>query len=542
MRSLPLALLAAAPALAQAPAPSPIRAAAIGADVRALSDDRMEGRGPGTRGEERTLAYLREQFAAAGLKPGGADGGWFQDVPLTRVDVTERRLALTANGRPLPLTEGRDWAMNLNREGAVDLRRVALVFGGFGITAPDRGWDDYSGFDLTGKAVLLLANDPDYDQPSGPFGGPRRDPAARTKVADALRRGAVAVVQIHQDAASRRPWTVNAYYLAEPRYRLGDAAPPPTVQANLSLSEAATRRLFAAAGLDFAVAEAAAKRAGFRAMPLPGATLSLGARATARPYLTHNILARIDGTTRSAETVIVGAHWDAYGLGAPDARGDTIRNGAVDNAMGTAEMLEVARAMARGPAHKRSVLFIGYTSEEDGLLGAYHYAAHPVRPLATTAAVFNLDPHLALPRTRTMELIGAGRSGLEDDFARAVAAEGLTVEPEQLPDENWYQRSDHLAFAEAGVPTVYFRAGRDLVAGGRARGSAWVSAYDPARYHQRSDEFDPAWDFAAAAQEATIAYRLTAQVANGDGWPEWRSGSAAAAYARTRAATAGQRR
>ncbi|WP_179640882.1 M28 family peptidase [Sphingomonas guangdongensis] len=540
MRLLPLLLAAllAAPAAAQ----SPIRADAIRADVRTLSSDAFEGRGPGTRGETRTLEHLRRAFAAAGLKPGGPNGSWFQDVPLTRVDTQRTAVVARAAGKPVALVTSRDWVASLGQAGSVALTDLPVVFGGFGIRAPELGWDDFAGVDLTGKVVLLLANDPDYDQPSGPFGGPARSPLARAKAANAYAAGAAAVVQVHQQAATRRLWSATVFYAAEPRYRLAEA-PAPTGPARLAvtLSEAATRRLVSAAGLDFAALEAAAKRPGFRATPLPGVTLSLSGRAAERPFRTRNILARLDGTTRAAETVVIGAHWDAYGTGVPDERGDTIRNGAVDNAIGTATMVEVARAFARGPRPQRSLLFIGYTSEEDGLLGAYHYAAHPVRPLATTAAVFNLDPHLALSATRSMELIGAGRTDLEDLFAEVVRGEGLAVEPEQLPDENWYSRSDHLAFAEAGVPAIYFRAGRDLIDGGAARGTAWVADYDLNRYHQRSDAFDPAWDLAAAAQEGTIVYRMARRVADGGGWPAWR-GTLAAGYAARRSESAAERR
>ncbi len=525
-----------------AAAQSPIRASAIRADVRTLASDAFEGRGPGTRGETRTLEFLRRQFSAAGLKPGGANSTWYQDVPLTRIATTHRQLVAKAAGRDLNLAETRDWAAAMGQAGNVTVKDARVVFVGFGITAPEKGWDDYAGVDVSGKVVLMLANDPDYDRSEGPFGGQMRSPLARGKAALAYRQGAAAVVQIHQQTASRMLWQTNVYYLAEPRFRRA-VTPAPTGAPHLSvaMSEGATRRLAAAAGLDFAQLEAAAKRPGFRAVELKGITVSLTGEARESQIVTRNILARLDGTTLAAETVVIGAHWDAYGVGVADARGDTIRNGAVDNAIGTATMLEVARAFARAPRTQRSLLFIGYTSEEDGLLGAYHYAANPVRPLATTAAVLNLDPHLAFPQTRSMELIGAGRTDLEDIFAEVVQAEGLSIEAEQLPDENWYSRSDHLAFAEAGGPAIYFRAGRDLVNGGAARGTAMVADYDLNRYHQRNDSFDPSWDLAAAAQEGTIVYQMARRVADSGTWPTWR-GSAAAEFEKRRASTAAERR
>jgi Zn-dependent M28 family amino/carboxypeptidase len=348
---------------------------------------------------------------------------------------------------------------------------------------------------------------------------------------------------IHQVGASGRLWKAYSNRDPDATYRLA-SAPAPAGPARLSmiLSEEAARRLMARAGLNFDTLEAAAKRPGFRGVEIPGSSLSVNVGATPRPFTTRNILARIDGTSRASETVIFGAHWDAYGIGPADEKGDRIRNGAVDNGIGTATLLEVARAFAKGPRPKRSLLFIGYTAEEDGLLGAYHYTENPVRPLATTAAVFNLDPHLALPKVRTMELIGAGRSDLEDDLAAVAAAQGLAIEPEALPDEQWYRRSDHFAFARAGVPTVYFRAGRNLVEGGSARGTAMVADYDRNRYHQRDDIFDPRWDMAAAAQEGAVVYALGRRVADSDRWPGWRSTKEAAEFAAERAKSAASRR
>ena len=239
--------------------------------------------------------------------------------------------------------------------------------------------------------------------------------------------------------------------------------------------------------------------------------------------ITRNILARLDGTDRAAETVIFGAHWDAYGIGPSDATGDTIRNGAIDNGVGTATLLEVARAFARAPRTRRSLLFIGYTSEEDGLLGAYGYVGNPVRPLETTAAVFNLDPHLALPETRSVEVIGPGKVDLEDDLARLAAAQGRRIEPEIAPEAGWYMRSDHYAFAQAGVPSIYFRAGRDLADGSRA--DATVEQYNGQCYHQRCDEFRPDWTMTAAAQDGALVYALGREIADSARWPAWRPGN-----------------
>jgi len=527
------ALPGAAAAQAQPAAPleagqgvSPIQASAIREDVRIMSGDDFQGRGPGERGETATLAYLKAQFEAAGLSPGGPNGSWFQEVPLVRMDPSDVAFALTANGQPMSLRRARDWSIRASHGGRADVANAPIVFAGFGIHAPELGWDDYAGVDVAGKIVLVLPNDPDFNRDTGPFGGRARSRYAGNKAAAAFARGAVGVITIHREALTSWPWQQIWNSDPSPTYRPASAAAP-TGPARLTgwiTNDLATALMFGA-GLELETLIRQAQEPGFRAVAIPNAALTASATVTESPLVTRNIIARLDGTSRAAETVVFGAHWDAYGIGPADASGDTIRNGAVDNAVGTATLLEVARAFARGPRTKRSLIFIGFTSEEDGLLGAYHYVANPVRPLATTAAMLNFDPHLALPLTRSVELIGAGRTGLEDDLARLAAAQGRRIEPEAAPEAGWYLRSDHYAFAAAGVPAVYFRAGRDLVNGGSAAGTAMVNAYNEQCYHQRCDEFDPGWDMAAAAQDGELVYALGREVADSESWPQWRESS-----------------
>ena len=526
MRNWTLALaLTAVPLAAQSPSPSPIQAEAIKEDVRVLSSDAFQGRGPGQRGETATLAHLRAQFEAAGLSPGGANGSWYQEVPLIRTDKAEIAFQLTSNGERLNLERARDWSLGTSHEGRAAVTNAPVVFAGFGIHAPELGWDDYAGTDLRGKVVLILPNDPDYDRATGPFEGRQRSRYAAGKARAAYDRGAVAVIQIHRAALTSWPWQQIWNSDPDPSYRLA-ASPAPAGPARLSgwITDDLAATLLARAGLDLEALIRRAQQPGFRAVAIPNTTLDASATVTATPVTTRNIVARLDGTSRAAETVVFGAHWDSYGLGPADATGDTVRNGAVDNAIGTATLVEVARAFARAPRTQRTLLFIGYTSEEDGLLGAYHYVANPLRPLATTAAVFNLDPHLALPATRSVELIGAGKVDLEEDLARLATAQGRRIESEVAPEAGWYRRSDHFAFAEAGVPALYFRAGRELVAGPREAGVAAVESYNAQCYHQRCDEFRADWDMAAAAQDGALVYALGREVADGGRWPAWRKG------------------
>jgi Zn-dependent M28 family amino/carboxypeptidase len=378
---------------------------------------------------------------------------------------------------------------------------------------------------LTGKIAVMLPNDPDFAAQSGPFGGRARSRYASGKARWAFERGAVGVITIHRTALTSWPWQQRANADPDPTWRRA-ASPAPQGPTRLVawMTDLAAAQLFNRVGLDLEAQIGRAQQQGFRGVELPGVTLDAAVTVAATPVVTRNIIARLDGTSRANETVVLGAHYDAYGMAAPDATGDRIRNGAVDNAIGTATLLDIARAFARAPRTQRSLLFIGYTAEEDGLLGAYEYVARPVRPLETTAMVLNLDPHLSLPRTRTAELIGAGRNELEADLARLAAAQGRQIEPEVSPEAGWYFRSDHYAFAEAGVPAIYFRAGRDLEVGGRAAGNALVTTYNEQCYHQRCDEFDEAWDMAAAEQDGALAYALAREVADSGRWPGWNAG------------------
>jgi len=277
-------------------------------------------------------------------------------------------------------------------------------------------------------------------------------------------------------------------------------------------------------GHELAALKGRARDPGFRAFALDGATLSASGEVRATEFVSHNVIARLPGASRPGEYVLYGAHWDANGRNGPDARGDGIRNGAVDNATGTAEVLEIARAFAAGPRPARTVVFAAWTAEEKGLLGAEHYVANPIYPLAKTAGVINLDPHVVLPAAHDLELVGGGRTDLESRLADAAASLGLRVAPEPNPEAGWYFRSDHFPFAKKGVPAIAFRAGRDLVDGGTAAGNAWVEDYNARHYHQTTDEFDPRWTFAGTAQEARVAYEVGRALANDGGWPGWNPG------------------
>jgi Zn-dependent M28 family amino/carboxypeptidase len=505
-----------------------ISAERISNDVRSLSSDEFLGRGPGEPGEAKATAYLAEAFRKAGLQPAGENGTWFQDVPLVRLDRQPGATVwLSIDGRVEALQPGRDATLTLLEPGHTALQNAPLVFAGWGIVDPAKGWDAYASVDMAGKIAVVLTNDPDFEAGKDlGFEGTRMVYAGRVgaKFAAAAKAGAAGVLVIHEEAGASYPFSQLAS---------GDALPTMVIQPMQSnglkftswITLDVANRMLKSAKLELAKLKVRARDPKFRAFPIDGATFSAQGELKATAFVSHNVLAKIAGTSRPQDVVLYGAHFDANGRNGPDASGDAIRNGAVDNATGTAEVLEIARAFKTAPPPARTVIFALWTAEEKGLLGSEFYAAHPLYPLAGTAAVINLDPHVVLPAARDIELIGGGRTSLEEDLARVAKTQHLRVTAEPSPEAGWYFRSDHFSFARRGVPALAFRAGRDLVDGGTAAGQRSVSAYNANCYHQPCDEFDPRWTFAGTVQEATAAYLLGNGVANSAGWPTWNLGN-----------------
>lgn len=540
--------LSLATSLAIAQAKGPISKQRLREDVRTLSSDEFQGRGPGQAGDARTIEYLAKNFAAAGLRAGGRDGSWFQEVPLR---VFERQptvdITLKARGGAKSLVVGKDITLSSHNTGHNELINAPIVFIGYGIKAPDKGWDNLAGLDLHGKVALVLANDPDFeatpDSPAyGKFDGKAMVYGGRfgAKVAAAQAAGAAAVLVIHEDAAASYPWrqVANGDRIASMEITPDTgAASSSTISGWLQWQVAS--ELLASSGGDLRQLKIEARKPGFHWQNLDGAFFSAEFTMSSHDIVSHNVVARLPGRKRPEEFVLYGAHWDANGKGAPDETGDDIRNGAVDNATGTAELLEVARAFSKGTRPDRTLIFVAYTAEEKGLLGSEFYAGHPLYPLERTAAVINLDPHVMLGKARDIELVGAGRTDLEDALARAATAEGMRVEIEPHPEAGWYFRSDHYSFAKRGVPALSFRIGRDLTDGGLAAGTARAEDYNVNRYHQPMDEFDPTWSFEGTVQEATVAWRIGAEIANSRRWPAW---SRRAEFSGIRAGSEAERR
>ena len=545
---LSLALLSTT-AAAQRPTPpdparyeGPISPDRLSADVRVLASDAFGGRAPGTPGETKTVDWLIAQFKAAGLQPGGRDGSWTQPVPLVRTQLGQGRVA--AGGTPLVV--GRDvYVSTVRPEARVSIATAPMVFVGYGVSAPERQWDDFKGVDLKGKVAVFLVNDPDFEAASGEpvagkFGNKRMTYYGRWtyKFEEAARRGAVAALIVHDTPGAGYGWaTVTA-----PAGENYDVANPKASRVALQgwLSGEAATRLFAASGLDLAAQRIAARRADFRPVPLkPAFSTDLPVsvtRATSR-----NVLAKLPGTTHADEIVMFGAHWDAYGEGKPDASGKTIRPGANDDALGVAGLLEIARAAAKAPRSERSLVFGLWTGEERGLLGSETYAADPVYPSAKTVANLTLDILQTAGPSKDVMLVGDGQNQLETLLAQAARRQGRTVTPEALPERGLFYRADHFSLARRGVPTLLVMAisgAPDLVVGGRAGGQAWLDGYMKC-YHQTCDAWSADWNLQGAAADVGLIYTVGRQLATTRLWPEWNTGSE---FRATRAESAAERR
>ena len=491
-----------------------------------LASDEFEGRAPATPGEERTVAYIREQFAAAGLEPAGEDGGWTQAVTLERTEIAGPVAAsFTLNGRPWELANGEHIALEtLHPDGNVDLRGLPVVFAGYGITAPELDWDDYADLDVEGKVVVVLVNDPDFETEPGRFGGRAMTWYGRWvyKYLEAASRGAAGVLIVHETEPAAYPWATVRSGRAAPQFDIvREDAADHHLRVRGWIQRATAERLFADAGMDFDEAKRAAQQPGFRAHPLGDATFSTAFNVERSRITTRNVLGLLPGAGRADETVIVSGHWDSFGIGEPDDSGDAIINGAVDNATAIASMIEMARVMAEGPRPARSVLFIALTAEESGLLGATWYAANPLRPLATTAAAINMEMWSPDGPTHDISSWGQGRVSLERDLAAAAQAFGRSYSADPNLEAGFFYRADHFAFAQAGVPAITVGPGMDQVEGGVEGGKAARAEYFDRHYHQPSDEFGDWWDMRGPTGDTEVVLRLVQMVANADAWPEW---------------------
>lgn len=500
-----------------------ISAEVLRQDIAALASDAFEGREPTTEGERRTLAYLIAQFSQAGLQP-GYHGEWLQPTPLVAATVVnDPSLKISGPDGEQALLYRKDQVIWTKRSAP---RVVAsdreLVFVGYGVTAPQLGWDDYAGQAMRGKIALILINDPDFETGAGPFGGAAMTYYGRWtyKFEEAARQGAVGALIIHETAPASYPWAVVESSWTGPQYaaRRGEDAPAP-VGLEGWIAEPAARGLFRRAGLDFDALKAEARRPGFKPRAM-GLRLSADMASEITDTLSYNVIAVLPGTKRPQEAVLYSAHWDHLGR-CPAVEGDDICNGAQDNASGTAGLLALARAHAAAGPAERSLAFIAFTAEEQGLLGSAHYAADPAFALRDTAALLNMDGLSTLGRARDVTLVGGGQSAMDALLEAAAAAQGRSVSPDANPERGSFYRSDQFSLAKVGVPSLYIRPGLDLRLGGKARGAALEGEYVAKRYHKPADQVLPGWDLSGAVEDLQLLYAVGRGLSETAQWPAW---------------------
>jgi len=505
--------------------------------IQVLAADDFEGRGPGGVGEDRTVRYLADQFQKMGLEPGAADGSWFQLVPLRGIQSSVQTL-LTRGTTTETWQFPQDFvAWSPRMQTHVSVADSDLIFVGYGVVAPEYNWDDYKGVDVRGKTLVMLVNDPPLPDPTDRT---RLDPSqfrgkAMTyygrwtyKYEIAAAKGAAAAWVIHETGPAGYPWFVvinswgrENFDLETPDRNTNEVA----VAGWISLERA--RQLAAAAGHEFEDLKRAALRRDFRPMPL-GASVQFEVTNTLRAVESRNVIARLPGSDpkRRDECVVFSSHWDH--LGRDEKRtGDTIFNGALDNASGTAALLELAEAFTRLPQRPdRTLLFLAVTAEEQGLLGARFYAEHPVIPLSKTLANLNIDGVNVVGRQREIGVVGQGLSTLEDLLVEAAKTQDRTVLPESEPEKGYYYRSDHFEFAKLGVPALYLdKASDDILGRPPGYGKQRREEFRENDYHKVSDDVKPWWDLSGAVEDTQLIFRIAYAIAQSDRWPEWKPGA-----------------
>jgi Zn-dependent M28 family amino/carboxypeptidase len=509
---------------------------AVLAHTKILSSDEFQGRGPGTKGEDLTVAYLVEQFKRLGLKPGNTDGTYIQKVPLVGITPEPGPLIFRKGNEEKRLAWKDDvvaWTKHVADSASID--NSELVFVGYGVVAPEYDWDDYKDVDVKGKTLVMLVNDPPVPDPSNEseldpkvFGGRAMTYYGRWtyKYEIAMEKGAAGALVVHETEAAGYPFSVvqsktsEQFDLVTPDKNMAR----PAIEGWITLDRA--QELLQMAGQDFGALKARAARRDFKPVPL-GVRASMTIKNTLRTVDSRNVVARLEGRdpVLKNQYVIYSAHWDHLGIG-PAVNGDTIYNGAEDNAVGVGGILEIARAFTKLPAPpRRSILFLSVTAEEQGLLGSEYYARSPIYPLARTAANINIDGLNVHGRTTDITLIGYGASEL-DGYTRGAAGEqGRLIRPDPEPEKGMYYRSDHFNFAKEGVPALDPDPGVDYVGKPKGYGEKLRADYTDRDYHQPSDIVRPDWDMSGAREDLEVFFAVGYRVAEADRLPEWRKGN-----------------
>lgn len=498
--------------------------------IKVLASDEFEGRAPSSRGEELTIQYLTEQFAALGLEPGGVNGTWVQEVPLVSITADpDMTLTVAGSDDTRSFAYQTEFVANTPRVvESIALEESELVFVGYGAVAPEYQWNDYADVDAAGKTVVVLVNDPGFaTQDPELFRGNAMTYYGRWtyKYEEGARRRAAAVLIVHETAPASYGWPTVQNSWTGPQFDLVTADDNMgRVMAEGWITLETARAIFAQAGMDFEELKARAATRDFQAVPL-GLTASLSIRNTVERSTSRNFLAKLPGTDRPDEVVIYMGHWDHFGVD-PSLEGNQIFNGAVDNASGTATLIEMAEAFkALTPAPERTVVFWATTAEEQGLLGSGYYAENPVYPLTKTVAAINIDALPIVGATRDYVIVGYGNSQLDDHAIRYNQLIDRVVKPDPQPERGSFFRSDHFPLAKKGVPAHYGGAGHDNIEQGEAWGKAQSDAWIAAHYHQVTDEYSEDWDLGGAMQDISVWFRMGLELAYSNAWPRWNEGT-----------------
>jgi len=496
--------------------------------VNTLASDEFEGRAPGSPGEDKSVHYIKAQYERIGLQPGAPDGSYFQTVPMLETTADESTvLHISGNGALREFAFGTDFVLGTRTgQAEISVKDSELVFIGYGVNAPERGWNDYAGLDAAGKTVVILVNDPGFHvNDDSLFDGQRMTYYGRWtyKFEEAARQGAAAALIIHDSEGASYGWDVvkNSWSGAQFDLKMADD-PEPRLPAQGWISHEAARQLFADAGLDLDTQYQNANQPGFKPVPL-NAAVSFDLHSTVVEKSSRNVIGVLPGTDLAGQAVVYMAHWDH--LGKHEGEGDTIYNGAVDNATGVAGIIEIADAFAHAETKpRRSLVFIAVTLEESGLLGSKYYVANPTFPMRNIAGVINLDAMSVGGKSRDLVVTGLGNSELEDILVPIARQQGRVLVEESNPAGGYYFRSDHFNFVKAGVPALYAKGGIDLLDGGVDAGRIAAADY-AARYHQPSDEVHPGWKVDGLVQDLEALYGVGRVLADDELWPNWYEGN-----------------
>lgn len=522
-------------AAAIAPALQSITADGLLAHTKALSDDSLEGRGPATPGEDKAVNYLISQFKSLGLQSGNPDGSYVQNVTLLGF-TAHPEAQFTVGSRVIPLSFPTDYiAVSRHDKPVVDVN-AEMVFVGYGVQAPEYGWDDYKGVDVKGKVIVMLVNDPAVPDPKD---STKLDPSmfkgnAMTyygrwtyKYEIASAKGAAGAILIHETGPAGYPYEVVSGSWGRENFDIAQPEASNTrTQIEAWMTQPKAEELFTAAGKNFAQLKAAAKRKDFKPVTL-GATAKFHLRNETRRVQSRNVVAMLEGAdaSKKSEYVVYTAHWDHLGRDTT-IKGDQIFNGALDNASGCATLLEIAKAYTKLAARPpRSLMFIALTGEEKGLIGAKYYAEHPLVPLEKTLANINMDGFNQWGKTKDLVVVGFGNSTLEDILADVIKPAGRELAPDPEPEKGFYFRSDHFEFAKKGVPAIYLDAGTQFIGKDPAYGKTKRDEYTNKDYHKPSDEVKPDWDLSGAVEDDRALFEVGYRVLNATEWPSWKPGT-----------------